>query len=549
VRLKFKLIVKTFAVLTWGTLVPMDSQRYNIIFEGKIADGVDMEIAKGNLQRLFKADRATVDKLFSGKRTILKKDIPAEAVKKYQAALTNAGVECTTDPDLSSAAAPVAPGPSPVIAPAKQAAPPSAETPAENSGPVNPYASPKQNTVVSQQVFCRSCGAKIDATASSCPQCDTRQLVGKPKSKVTAALLAIFLGFLGIHRFYLGQWVGIVYLLFGFIAWPVAWVEAVVFLLTDRERWERKYGNVVGGGAAMMIVAAVVFIAIIGILAAIAIPQYNDYVQRSKIWQSIDAVQPAIDKIAEFGKREKYFPNSNTEAGLVDDVSGESVTSLVVSENGVITLTFGSENNLLLDGKTLLYVPSLANNTVQWDCSGGTLSGQLRPTQCHDGDYSGQQVVVNRQWVIADDNVTRMRVPTSWKKHPELNDIAGIEYANLPREQYLIVTSDSKAHFTSSADVFGYNVYLERNLRDSVENLQVKYLGEVKINGMIGLKYEMRGEVDNSEIVYLQVALEGENHFHQLLFWTVPTRWRANLESFEEALVSFTECPGGCSGS
>ena len=410
----------------------MDSQRYNIIFEGKIADGVDMEIAKGNLQRLFKADRATVDKLFSGKRTILKKDIPANAVKKYQAALTNAGVECTTDPDLSSAAAAVEPGPSPAIAPAKLA---------------------------------------------------------------------------------------------------------------------RKYGNVVGGGAAMMIVAAVVFIAIIGILAAIAIPQYNDYVQRSKVWQSIDAVQPAIDKIAEFGKREKYFPNSNTEARLVDDVSGESVTSLVVSENGVITLTFGSENNLLLDGKTLLYVPSLANNTVQWDCSGGTLSRQLRPTQCHDGDYSGQQVVVNRQWVIADDNVTRMRVPTSWKKHPELNDTAGMEYANLPREQYLIVTSDSKAHFTSSADVFGYNVYLERNLRNSVENLQVKYLGEVKINGMIGLKYEIRGEVDNIKIVYLQVTLEGENHFHQLLFWTVPTRWRANLESFEEALVSFTECPGGCSGS
>ena len=527
----------------------MDSQRYNIIFEGKIADGVDIEIAKGNLQRLFKTDRATVDKLFSAKRTVLKKDLPAETVKKYQAALTNAGVECTTDPDLS----PAAPGPSPAMAPANQAVPAttpaSAKTPAEDSGPVNPYASPKQDTVVNQQAFCRSCGAKIDATASSCPQCDTRQLVGKPKNKVTAALLAIFLGFLGIHRFYLGQWVGIVYLLFGFIAWPVAWVEAIVFLLTDSERWQKKYGNVVGGGAAMMIVAAVLFIGIIGILAAIAIPQYNDYAQRSKVWQSINEVQPAIDKVAEFGKREKYFPNSNSEAGLVDDLSGELLTSLVITENGVITMTFGSENNHLIDGKTLLYVPGLVENAVQWDCSGGTLGKQLRPTQCREGDYIGQQVVTNRQWVIADDNVTKMRVPTSWEKHPELSDVAAIEYANLQREQYLIVTSDSKAHFTSSADVFGYNVYLERNLRDSTDNLQVKYLGEVEINGMNGLKYEMRGEVDNIKIVYLQVALEGEHHFHQLLFWTVPTRWRANLEPFEEALVSFTECPGGCSGS
>ncbi len=514
----------------------MDSQRYNIIFEGKVADGVDMEIAKGNLQHLFKIDRATVDKLFSGKRTVLKKDVPTDTLKKYQTALTNAGVECTTDPNIPTAAAPAA-------------TPPPAKTPPEDSGPVNPYEPPKQNAVVNRQVFCRSCGAKIDATASSCPQCDTRQLVGKPKSKVTAALLAIFLGFLGIHRFYLGQWVGIIYLLFGFIAWPVAWVEAIVFLLTDRERWEQKYGNVIGGGAAMMIVAVFLFIGIIGILAAIAIPQYNDYVQRSKVWQSINEVQPAIDKVAEFGKREKYFPNSNTEAGLADDLSGEFLTSLVVSENGVITMTFASESSRLLDGKTLLYMPSLVNNTVPWDCSGGTLAKQFRPTQCRDGNYSGQQVAVNRQWAIADDNVTRIRVPTSWKKQPELTDIAGIEYANLQREQYLIVISEPKADFTSSTDVFVYNDLLEQNLRDSIDNFQVKYLGEVKINGMNGLKYEMRGEIDNIKIAYLQVALEGENHFHQLLFWTVPNRWRTNLELFEEALVSFKECPGGCSGS
>ena len=531
----------------------MDSQRYNIIFEGKIADGVDLEMTKGNMQRLFKTDRTTVDTLFSGKRTVLKKDISADLVKKYQAALTNAGVECATDPELSPAAAAVASSPSPVIAPAKPVAlaltPQPAKAPAEASGPVDPYAPPKQNTVVNQQVFCRSCGAKIDATASACPQCDARQLVGKPKSKVVAALLAIFLGFLGIHRFYLGQWVGIVYLLFGFILWPIAWIEAIVFLATGRERWEKKYGNVVGGGAAMLIVAGFLVIAVVGILAAIAIPQYNDYVQRAKILQSINAAQPAIDKVEEFGKREKYFPNSNAEAGLADDLSGESLSSLLVSENGVITMTFGSESNHLLDGKTLLYVPSLSGNAVQWDCSGGTLAKQQRPPQCRKGNYSGQQAAVNHQWVIADDNVTKLSVPASWKQHAELTEFAGIEYVGLQREQYLIVTSESKVNFANSTDVFTYNDMLEQNFRNSVANLQVKYLGEVEINGMRGLKYEMRGEINNIKIAYLQVALEGEEHFHQVLFWTVPTRWSANLRLFEKALVSFTECPGGCSGS
>jgi hypothetical protein len=215
----------------------------------------------------------------------------------------------------------------------------------------------------------------------------------------------------------------------------------------------------------------------------------------------------------------------------------------------VITMTFGSDNNHLLEGKTLLYMPSLVDNTVQWDCSGGTLGKQLRPPQCHDGSYSGQQVAVNRQWVIADDNLTKMSVPTSWEEHPEFTEVAGLEYANLQREQYLVVISEPKTDFTSNTDVFGYNDLLQQNLRDSISNLQVKYLGEVQINGMNGLKYELKGEIDNLKIVYLQVALEGEDHFHQLLFWTLPSRWRSNLELFEEALVSFAECPGGCSGS
>ena len=63
----------------------MDSRRYTIIFEGKLAEGVDLETAKAKLQALFKTDRGTVDKLFSGKRTVLKKDVSVEVVKKFQA--------------------------------------------------------------------------------------------------------------------------------------------------------------------------------------------------------------------------------------------------------------------------------------------------------------------------------------------------------------------------------------------------------------------------------------------------------------------------------
>jgi hypothetical protein len=95
-------------------------------------------------------------------------------------------------------------------------------------------------------VFCRGCGKEIHETAAACPTCGASQRVaGSGKSKVVAGVLALFLGGLGIHRFYLGQWWGIFYLIFcwTFIPMIVAFVEAIVFFVTDDQSWEAQYGK------------------------------------------------------------------------------------------------------------------------------------------------------------------------------------------------------------------------------------------------------------------------------------------------------------------
>jgi TM2 domain-containing membrane protein YozV len=94
-------------------------------------------------------------------------------------------------------------------------------------------------------IFCRACGAQISDEAPVCPHCGAPQRPGmRPrKDKVAAALLAIFLGGLGIHRFYLGDWWGIFYLLFcwTFIPGIVAFVEGIIFLTTSDQDWLAKY--------------------------------------------------------------------------------------------------------------------------------------------------------------------------------------------------------------------------------------------------------------------------------------------------------------------
>lgn len=73
------------------------------------------------------------------------------------------------------------------------------------------------------------------------------------KSKVVAGFLALFLGSYGVHRFYLGQWWGVFYLLFGLLGFaapslyviivPLTIAEALVFFFTGAEEWNNKYGG------------------------------------------------------------------------------------------------------------------------------------------------------------------------------------------------------------------------------------------------------------------------------------------------------------------
>ncbi len=82
--------------------------------------------------------------------------------------------------------------------------------------------------------YCASCGQVIDARAEICPKCGVRQSGMVPlggKSKVVAGLLAIFLGMLGIHKFYLGQTgQGLVFLILWLVAWPLCFLVIGFFI-------------------------------------------------------------------------------------------------------------------------------------------------------------------------------------------------------------------------------------------------------------------------------------------------------------------------------
>lgn len=97
-------------------------------------------------------------------------------------------------------------------------------------------------------VHCRDCGTVISSTAVACPRCGGTQMSFQQrpeKSRTAAILLALFLGGLGAHKFYLGRpgW-GVLYLIFcwTFIPSVIALIELIVYISMSDESFRSKYG-------------------------------------------------------------------------------------------------------------------------------------------------------------------------------------------------------------------------------------------------------------------------------------------------------------------
>jgi uncharacterized OB-fold protein len=103
------------------------------------------------------------------------------------------------------------------------------------------------DAAIGQRKYCSGCGTGLHVSATSCPHCGAPQQgagVGT-KSRVAAALLAFFLGGLGVHKFYLGRvGQGILYLLFcwTFIPSIIAFVEFILYLCMSDAAFAEKYG-------------------------------------------------------------------------------------------------------------------------------------------------------------------------------------------------------------------------------------------------------------------------------------------------------------------
>jgi Zn-dependent protease with chaperone function len=146
---------------------------------------------------------------------------------------------------------------------------------------------------------------------------------------------------------------------------PFAWILAVFV------------PNLGTGGSGA---SALVVVAVIGILAAVALPAYQDYTTRAKISAAMQQGTPAESAVAGFYSRNNGVPKSLEEAGFTPPAPGPIVRAITLESRGVIRIELAFTP---VAGNSILLVPSLnEQKQIVWKCASRDVPQKFLPQSC-----------------------------------------------------------------------------------------------------------------------------------------------------------------------
>jgi type IV pilus assembly protein PilA len=131
------------------------------------------------------------------------------------------------------------------------------------------------------------------------------------------------------------------------------------------------------------LIELMIVVAIIGILAAVAIPAYQDYTKRANVTEGLSLAASAKTALTEYFNTKGVLPTGNGSAGLATaaSIKGNAVNSVGVSSTGVINIFY---NTKVISGGNLQLSPITGAGGVRWTCkkAGSGMKDSWLPSSC-----------------------------------------------------------------------------------------------------------------------------------------------------------------------